>query len=92
MKQKTEAIIRLIVALLPLVNMVLISFDMSPLPFESDELNAALTSIAEALALLWAWWKNNNITFEAQLAQKTLDKLKHDKDKIGGEGDPLEVQ
>lgn len=92
MKSRVEAIVRLLVALLPAINIILVQFGMSPLPFDSDELNIFLSSVVEFLGLIWAWWKNNNITFEAQTAQEILKQLKEDKDKVGGEGNPLEVQ
>jgi len=91
-KAQIEAIIRLIVALVPVINIVLAAFGKSPLPFTSDEVNAGLSAVVSVLAIAWAWWKNNNMTFEAQLAQKELNKLKDDRGHVGGEGDPLEVQ
>ena len=92
MKQRIEAIVRLLVALVPAVNIILVALNISPLPFDSDELNIFLSGIVEFFGLIWAWWKNNNITFEAQLAQENLEQYKRDRDRIGGEGNPLEVQ
>ena len=92
MKSRIEAIVRLLVALVPAVNIILVALNMSPLPFDSDELNIFLSGVVEFLGLIWAWWKNNNITFEAQLAQKKLEQYKRDRDKVGGEGNPMEVQ
>lgn len=37
--------------------------------------NVAL-SIASAICIIWSWWKNQNITEEAQAAQVYLDGLK----------------
>ena len=91
-KSQIEGIVRLIVALVPVINIILVSFGKSPLPFTSDEVNAGLSAVVGVIGIFWAWWKNNNMTFEAQLAQKELDKLKDDRNHIGGEGDPLEVQ
>ena len=87
MKSRIEAIIRLIVALVPAVNIVLVYFGKSPLPFSEDEINVALSAVVEFLGILWAWWKNNNITHEFQIAQKVGEKLKADKNKVGGESD-----
>ena len=92
MKDRVEALIRLIVALVPAVNIILVYFNKSPLPFSEDEINVALSAAISFIGILWSWWKNNNITFEAQVSQKNLEKMKEDKSKIGGEGDPLEVQ
>ena len=92
MKQRVEAIVRLIVALVPVINIVLVSFEKSPLPFTSDEVNAGLSAVVSVLAIIWAWWKNNNMTDAAQMAQDDFIAYKINKNKVGGEGDPLEVQ
>lgn len=41
-------------------------------------LNAALT-VASAVCIIWSWWKNQNVTAEAQQAQAVLDHLKAEK-------------
>lgn len=87
MRSKIEGLIRLIVALVPAINMVLVYFGKSPLPFTSDEINMGLSAFVEFLAVIWAWWKNNNMTHEFQIAQKVGEKLKADKNKVGGESD-----
>lgn len=92
MKSKIEGIIRLLVALVPAVNIILVSFGKSPLPISEDELNVALSAFVEFIGIFWAWWKNNNMTFNAQAAQGILDQMKKDKNKVGGEGNPLEVE
>lgn len=92
MNDKTKAIIRLFVALVPVANIVLVQFGKSPLPFTQEEVNTGLSAIVAVIATVYAWWKNNNITIEAQTSQKILDQLKEDSDKVGGEGDPLEVE
>ena len=91
MSEKTKAIIRLLVALVPVLNIVLTALGKSPLPFTQEEVNVGLSTIVSVAGILWAWWKNNNITIEARIAQNTLDQLKEDRGKIGGESDPLEV-
>lgn len=92
MRERITALIRLLVALVPAINIVLVQFNMSPLPFTQEEINVGLSAIVAVLGTIWAWWKNNNITLEAQTSQKILDELKRTKDSIGGEGDPLEVE
>lgn len=87
MKSKVEAIIRLIVALVPVINIILVYFGKSPLPFSEDEINVALSAAVSFIGILWSWWKNNNITHEAQTAQAVLNDLKADKNKVGGESD-----
>lgn len=85
MKQRVEAIVRLIVAILPMINIILVYFGKSPLPFSEDEVNVALSAAVEFFGILWAWWKNNNMTKEAQVAQNILNDFKVNKDKVGGE-------
>ena len=85
MRSRIEAIVRLIVALVPAINIVLVYFGKSPLPFSQDEVNIGLSMVIQVLAVIWAWWKNNNMTKEAQTAQDILKQFKEDKNKIGGE-------
>ena len=85
MRSRVEAIVRLIVALVPAINIVLVYFGKSPLPFSQDEVNIGLSMVIQVLAVIWAWWKNNNMTKEAQVAQDILNDFKEGKNKIGGE-------
>lgn len=85
MQERIKGIIRLLVALVPVVNLILIQYDLSPLPFTQEEVNAGLSAAVSVLGILWAWWKNNNITNAAQAVQPILDKFKADKNKVGGE-------
>lgn len=93
MNERTKAIIRLLVALVPVLNIVLVQFGKSPLPFSQEEVNAGLSTVVAVVGILWAWWKNNNMTKAAQSMQPALNELKAvDKDEAGGEGDPLGVE
>lgn len=78
--QKRDAIIRLIVMAVLMVNMVLTLAGKNPIPFDEAELTEWLTVAAAGLSTLWSWWKNNNITKKAQEAQNTLQGLKEDGD------------
>lgn len=94
MSERVKAIIRLLVALVPVVNIILVQYGLSPLPFTEDQINAGLSAVVAVCGILYAWWKNNNITSEAISLQPTLNELKR-LNKIaesGGEGDPLEVE
>ena len=93
MSERVKAIIRLIVALVPVFNIVLVQAGKSPLPFTQDEVNAGLSTVVAVLGIIWAWWKNNNMTKAAQSMQPALNELKAvDKDEAGGEGDPPGVE
>lgn len=89
MSERIKAVIRLIVALVPVVNIVLVQMGWSPLPFTESEINTGLSAIVAVAGIVYAWWKNNNMTPEAQSLQPTLVELKrlNKEDKIGGEGD-----
>ena len=93
MRERVKAIIRLIVALVPVFNIVLVQAGKSPLPFTQEEVNTGLSTVVAVLGIVWAWWKNNNMTKAAQSMQPGLNELKAiDKDEAGGEGDPLGVE
>lgn len=69
MNGKLIAIVRLLASFVTLANLFLIEKGISPIPFDEEQV-VEFGSIGLAiLANLWAWWKNNNITDEAQLAQ-----------------------
>lgn len=43
---------------------------------DADVLYSVLIVIVSVAALVWSWWKNNNMTKAAQLMQQFLDDLK----------------
>lgn len=94
MSERVRALIRLIVALVPVINLILVQIGKSPLPFSEDEINAGLSAVVAVLGILYAWWKNNNMTPEAQSLQPTLIELKrlNKADKAGGESDTPDPQ
>lgn len=71
-----QAIIRLLVATIVLLNQVLVAYGWNPIPYSEEEIYSGLSALASAITVLWIWWKNNNVTKEAQQAQEYLDKLK----------------
>lgn len=77
MKNVEKAVlIRLLVLIVAVVNQTLVLFDMSPIPYTNEEVEAGLTALATVLATLWATWKNNSVTKEAREADAYLRKLK----------------
>ena len=75
MNERVKAIIRLVTVLILFVNGFLSAVGKSPISNEN-----AYMYISEALSAIsagWAWWKNNNITENAQKAQKLLERLKN---------------
>jgi len=49
-------------------------------------LNAVL-SVLSAISIIYAWWKNQNITDEAQQAQLVLNQLKNERKALQQKGE-----
>lgn len=80
MRSRRDAVLRLVVPLYSLLNLTLLAFGYDPLPFETTEVETALTALVGAMTLVYAWWKNNNLTQAAARAQHYLVQLKDQKD------------
>lgn len=76
MSEKQAAIARLIIIILAVVNQSLTIAGYNPLPFSDETLYEAITALFTGYAVILAWWKNNNVTPEAQKAQNELNRLK----------------
>ena len=74
--------IRIVVLLIALVNQTLVVFGISPIPFTSAEIEAAVTAVFSVAATLWATWKNNDITEEAHRGTEHMRNLKAKKKRI----------
>lgn len=73
-----EAITRLVIAVILLVNAVLTAKGYNPIPFNENAVTEAITQLFAAAGVVWVWWKNNNVTHEAREAQEYLNWLKSD--------------
>lgn len=82
--EKTKAIIRLIVMLVLTVNMVLTVAGKNPIPLDETALTEWLTVAAAGISAIWSWWKNNNVTKQAQEMQGRLKAAKEDGDGSDG--------
>lgn len=71
-----QALVRLAVLMVLFINQTLILFGWSPLPFSEEQLYEGLSSFALVITMLWSWWKNNNVTPEAQEADQYRKELK----------------
>lgn len=74
--EKTKAIIRLIVMAVLMVNMGLTVAGKNPIPLDENALTEWLTVAAAGISAVYSWWKNNNVTKQAQQAQEVLNELK----------------
>ncbi|CAM3774235.1 phage holin [Alkalicoccus chagannorensis] len=59
-------IIRTTVLALALINQLLASFGMSPLPFTQEEMEQGVSAVVTTAAAIWAWWRDNDVTEEAR--------------------------
>ena len=71
-----QAIVRLVVLAILLINQTLITMGWNPLPWSEDDIYDGVSSVATVIVALWAWWKNNSVTKEAQKADEYLKELK----------------
>ena len=71
-----QAVTRLVVLAILLLNQVLITLGWNPLPFSEDQIYEAVSSVMTVIIAVWAWWKNAPITNEAKKAQKELERFK----------------
>lgn len=79
MNEKVKAIIRLIVMAVLMVNMGLTVAGKNPIPLDETALTEWLTVAAAGISAVYSWWKNNNVTKQAQQAQAVLNELKTSK-------------
>ena len=75
-----QAVTRLVVLAILLLNQVLITLGWNPLPFSEDQIYEAVSSVMTVIIAVWAWWKNAPITKEAKIADKEMERLKRLKD------------
>ena len=73
---KTDTIIRTIVLALALINQILTSTGHSVIPITDGQVTELVTLLFTIGASLWAWWKNNSFTRDAQKADEYLKTLK----------------
>ena len=43
---------------------------------DADTWINAVLSVLSAISIVWSWWKNQNVTAEAQAGQQVVDALK----------------
>lgn len=73
---KKETIIRVSVLIIALINQILCSAGVIDFLIDQTELYESISLIATTLASLWAMWKNNSFTKNAQKADEYLKELK----------------
>lgn len=73
---KSNAIVRLVVLVILIINQALITFGYEPLPFSDEQIYETVSIVALVLGSLWVWWKNNNVTDVALAGQGEIERLK----------------
>ena len=71
-----QALIRLAVLVVLLINQTLMVLGWSPLPFSEEQIYEGVSSVALVVTAIYTWYKNNNVTKEAEKAQGYLNQLK----------------
>ena len=71
-----ETWLRTATLFLALVNQILVTTGFEAFPFEVDELYEIGSTVITALLAIWAWWKNQSFTEEAQIADEVMKELK----------------
>lgn len=67
-----SAVIRLVVLVILLVNQTLVTFGWNPLPFSEDQVYEGVSTVATIAVAVWTWWKDNNVTKQAQHNEQFL--------------------
>lgn len=80
MNELSKAIIRLLVTFILVLNAGLTAKGLNPIPFDEATVTDVLTQIFAGGAIIWSWWKNNNVTKKAQEAQDYKKALAEDGD------------
>ena len=77
MTGKSTAIVRLLVALLLVVNFFLVHNGMTPLEIDEALLTEVVSGIAALAGIVWTWWKNNSVTKAGRAADGALKTIKN---------------
>lgn len=69
------AITRIIVTAILFINAMLTMAGKNPIPLDETAVGVVVSGLLSGVAILWSWWKNNNITKNALKAQETKELL-----------------
>lgn len=71
-----ETLIRTVVLAVTLINQILIMFGKNVLSIAESDVYTTASTLVTIGASIWAWWKNNSVTKEAQIADEYMKELK----------------
>lgn len=83
MAERIKGIARLIAETFTLVNLYLTALGMNPIPFSEEAVYVGASIVLSFFAVIYAWWKNNNMTNAAQQAQAVLEEFKEAGSDVG---------
>lgn len=91
MKSTQNAIIRLVIAALAMINAILTAAGMNPIPFDANLVTEWLTYAFNGAMLIWTWWKDAPITKAGITGHDVMRAIKEDGidilgDLLDGEG------
>lgn len=92
-REKVKAIVTIIAAGIAFINTILTAKGINPIPFSEEAFYEWVSVAVNAVIVLYAWWKNQNVSDEAQIGQLVIDELKskrHIEDYSTGEDDDNE--
>ena len=69
------AITRIIITAILFINAMLTMAGKNPIPLDETTVGVVVSGLLSGVAILWSWWKNNNITKNALKAQETKELL-----------------
>lgn len=76
-KEQVSAIASLVWLVLSVVSSILVQRGFTALPFTEAQVLQTVTILSTVMSGLWAWWKNNNISTNAQQAQAFKSAMDH---------------
>lgn len=77
-KERIIGLVRIVSLAVLTINSVLTAKGINPIPFDETLVTEVAVYVANGISAFWAWWKNNNMTKEAQAAQVLKDNMKID--------------
>lgn len=75
-----ETLTRTLLLALALTNQILTALGRTVIPIEDEQISALVGVGFTVVTSLWAWWKNNSVTLEAQAGDETMRALAELKD------------
>lgn len=75
-REKVKAIVTIIAAGIAFINTILTAKGINPIPFSEEAVYEWVSVGVNAVLIIYAWWKNQNVTDEAQIGQLVIDDLK----------------